>query len=92
MKTRIKELVREHLQLINQPNLAQAREQLSRDHWQSFWEVIAKRHVDECYAAVAGTVAMNSYAPEETWTKTWDTLEKLYPEYILEPEANLPQL
>jgi hypothetical protein len=94
MKTRLKELVKEHLQLVNQPNLASARVQLSSEHWQSFWEVIAQRYIDECYAKVAGTTQVNSYAPEENFKETWAALAKLYPEYILEciglPE-NYPQ-
>ena len=84
-KKRIQELVKEHLQLINKTTLAQADSELDTDQFDSFWEVIASRYIDECYAAVAGTVAMNTYAPEETWTKTWQALADLYPEYILKP-------
>jgi hypothetical protein len=92
IKKRLQELVREHLQLINHNTLIEARLKLDREQWQSFWEVVAQRYIDECYAKVAGTVDVNSYAPEETWNKTWDTLEKLYPEYILQPTENCPEL
>jgi hypothetical protein len=92
IKTRLKELVKEHLQLINTPTLVEARLRLDREQWQSFWEVVAQRYIDECHAKVAGTVAINTYAPEENWRETWDVLEKLYPEYILEPAKNLPEL
>lgn len=84
-KKRIQELVKEHLKLINKTTLAEADSELTSEQFDSFWDVIASRYIDECYQAVAGTIDVNNYAPEETWNKTWQALADLYPEYILKP-------
>jgi len=86
IKKRLQQLVRDHLKLINHTSLDLAEQALNPEQWQSFWEVIAQRYIDECYDKLSGS-EVNTFAPDETWNKTWDALSSLYPQYILKVQC-----
>ena len=84
-KKTLERLIREHLQLINQPSLEAAYKVLDEDQRTSFWDVIADRLIDGVRQDLLATGEFAKWSPEATWTEAWDLLEKHYPKYILEP-------
>lgn len=84
-KTQLQQLVKEHLALINQSSLDQARLTLRPDQWQSFWDIIADRLIDQVKQELLEKELMNNYAPEATWREAWDLIERHYAQYVLEP-------